>query len=55
MKNDDILSFYELLNRHEVKIPIIQRDYAQGRKTNEQICLNFLKALGGKIVVVENK
>lgn len=50
LQNDDILSFYELLNRHEVKIPIIQRDYAQGRKTNEQICLNFLKVLKDSIV-----
>lgn len=48
--NDDILTFYELLNKYEVKIPIIQRDYAQGRKTNEQICLNFLKVLKSSIM-----
>lgn len=50
MQNDDILSFYELLNKQEVKIPIIQRDYAQGRKTNEQICLNFLSVLKDSVV-----
>lgn len=50
IQNDDILSFYELLNKYEVKIPIIQRDYAQGRKTNEQICLNFLNVLKDSIV-----
>ncbi|MDW2797210.1 DUF262 domain-containing protein [Clostridium boliviensis] len=53
MQNDDILSFYELLNKYEVKIPIIQRDYAQGRKTNEQICLNFLRVLKNSVVYNE--
>ena len=28
----DIYSFYELVQAYNVKIPIIQRDYAQGRK-----------------------
>lgn len=50
MQNEDIISFYELLNKHEVKIPIIQRDYAQGRKINEQICLNFLRVLKNSVV-----
>ena len=41
----DIYSFYELVGQYEVKIPILQRDYAQGRENNFSICENFLKAL----------
>jgi len=41
----DIDSFYELVERYEVRIPILQRDYAQGREENISICENFLKAL----------
>lgn len=41
----DIYSFYELVEQYEVKIPILQRDYAQGRENNISICENFLKAL----------
>lgn len=41
----DIYSFYELVKQYEVKIPILQRDYAQGRENNISICENFLKAL----------
>lgn len=41
----DIYSFYELVEQYEVKIPILQRDYAQGREKNLSICENFLKAL----------
>lgn len=41
----DIYSFYELVEQYEVKIPILQRDYAQGRENNIAICENFLKAL----------
>ena len=48
--NNDIFSFYELVQKYTVKIPIIQRDYAQGRKQNLQICENFLKALKESIL-----
>ena len=41
----DIYSFYELVEQYDVRIPIIQRDYAQGREENISICENFLKAL----------
>jgi hypothetical protein len=47
----DIYSFYELVERYEVKIPILQRDYAQGRKENASICENFLKALKESILL----
>jgi hypothetical protein len=40
-----ILSFYELLESNKIEIPIIQRDYAQGRKDKKKIRLNFLNAL----------
>ena len=48
--NNDIYSFYELVQSYKVKVPIIQRDYAQGRKINITICENFLKALKDSIV-----
>ncbi len=46
----DIYSFYELMQLYKVKVPIIQRDYAQGRKGNVTICENFLKALRDSII-----
>lgn len=46
----DIYSFYELVESYKVKVPIIQRDYAQGRKKNVTICENFLKALKDSII-----
>lgn len=39
----EILSFLDLLEKHYVEIPIIQRDYAQGRKDKEEIRLKFLE------------
>lgn len=44
MKTEDIYSFWSLLKEYEIKIPIIQRDYAQGRNTNDikEIRYNFL-------------
>ena len=35
----DVTSFWELLNNHKIEIPIIQRDYAQGRKDKKEIQL----------------
>ncbi len=42
---NDSMTFYELIREKRVEIPIIQRDYAQGRKDNREICRNFLKAI----------
>lgn len=39
------LSFWQLLQESNIEIPIIQRDYAQGRKDKEEIRDNFLNAL----------
>lgn len=49
----EILSFLDLLEKHYVEIPIIQRDYAQGRKDKEEIRLKFLEAL--YLAIEENK
>jgi hypothetical protein len=45
-----ILSFGELLKTHKVEIPIIQRDYAQGRAENSDILIRFLNALKTSII-----
>lgn len=37
--------FLQLLNMYSVAVPIIQRDYAQGRTGQEELRRNFLKAL----------
>lgn len=50
MMNNDIFSFFELVKKYDVKIPILQRDYAQGRENNVIICENFLKALNKSII-----
>lgn len=41
------LSFYKLLKlkKYRIQIPIIQRDFAQGRKTSKDVRDNFLQAL----------
>lgn len=39
------ITFKYLLNNYNVTIPIIQRDYAQGRKGKEEVRENFLQAL----------
>lgn len=44
-KKFEVLSFWELLQRYRVQIPIIQRDYAQGRKGKEKLRSLFLDAL----------
>lgn len=48
--SNDLYSFYELVERYKVKVPIIQRDYAQGREKNLAICENFLVALKNSIL-----
>jgi len=46
----EILSFIDLLEKTKIEIPIIQRDYAQGRNENKHIRLDFLRALKNSIV-----
>lgn len=46
-------TFLELLDRYQVEIPIIQRDYAQGRLDKRELRVNFLEAL--KDALLHNK
>lgn len=39
------ISFWDFLNRYNIEIPIIQRDYAQGRKGKETLREMFLRNL----------
>jgi len=43
------LTFLELIVKYNIEIPIIQRDYAQGRKGKEELRKNFLGALHNAI------
>ena len=52
-KKEQILSFWELLKDYKIEIPIIQRDYAQGRQEYDSIRNNFLNAL--KECILQNK
>ncbi len=45
MNNDNKTTLWLLLEKHEVVIPIIQRDYAQGRKDKSDLRHRFLKSL----------
>ncbi|GAA0714973.1 hypothetical protein GCM10009430_08810 [Aquimarina litoralis] len=40
-----ITTFWKLIKSHNIEIPIIQRDYAQGRIEKDEIRSNFLNAL----------
>jgi len=40
-----LTNFWKLLKDYKIEIPIIQRDYAQGRKDKKEIRDNFLNAL----------
>jgi len=46
------LTFRELISKHKIEIPIIQRDYAQGREGKADIRTDFLNAL---VEVVNDK
>ena len=41
----DIYSFWQLLQKQSIQIPIIQRDYAQGRVSRKELRKDFLGAL----------
>ncbi len=41
----ELLTFYQLLKKYPIEVPIIQRDYAQGRENQTKVRSNFLKAL----------
>ncbi|MBJ8054820.1 hypothetical protein JDS87_23435 [Bacillus cereus] len=37
MQESKVFSFWELINKYYITIPIIQRDYAQGREGAQHI------------------
>lgn len=41
----ELLTFYQLLEKYPIEVPIIQRDYAQGRNNQTKVRTKFLKAL----------
>ena len=43
MTNTKAISFWEFLKGYKIEIPIIQRDYAQGRKGKEELRKGFLE------------
>lgn len=45
MTHDSKISFWQYLSRNYIEIPIIQRDYAQGREGKEYIRRSFLRDL----------
>ena len=47
---DSNKSFYELISSKKIQIPIIQRDYAQGRIRNLDICKDFLNTIKENLI-----
>ena len=45
MNNGEETTFWKFLKEYSIRIPIIQRDYAQGRKGKEELRKRFLKDL----------
>ena len=50
MANTRAISFWEFLNGYSIEIPIIQRDYAQGRKGKEELRKGFLEDIKNALV-----
>lgn len=53
MENNNITNkttFWELLNNYEIVVPIIQRDYAQGRAGKEDLRINFLGQIRNALI-----
>ena len=55
MESKQIHTFWDLLKNHQIEIPVIQRDYAQGRteKRVNQIRVNFVQSLLKSLKEVE--
>lgn len=49
IKTSEQLSFWQLIQKTKIEIPIIQRDYAQGREDKIKIRKKFLNALNGAL------
>ena len=44
------LDFFQLISEQRIEVPIIQRDYTQGRIDKKEIRINFLNALFESII-----
>ena len=55
-QTETIYTFWQLINEHRIEVPIIQRDYAQGRdnKKAEQIRVEFVGSLIRSLLKKEN-
>jgi len=54
--NGQTLTFYQLIQRYEkVQIPILQRDYAQGRKETKFVRELFLDSIKETLTSIDNK
>ena len=45
MADKNLISFWAYIQKYVITIPIIQRDYAQGRKGKEYLRQNFLTSI----------
>ena len=45
MADNNLISFWSYINKYVISIPIIQRDYAQGREGKEYLRRNFLTSI----------
>lgn len=50
IQQGEIYSFWQLVQKQKIEIPIIQRDYAQGRKDKGEIRKEFLNALHKSLI-----
>lgn len=50
--NNQLTSFWNLIRSNKIVIPIIQRDYAQGREDEVNLRIRFLKSLKGALDTV---
>ena len=50
MNGDEKITFWELLDECSIEIPVIQRDYAQGRENVSDIRKNFLESIKNALV-----
>ena len=49
-KANKVYNFLDLIEQNKIEIPIIQRDYAQGREDKTELRIDFLKALKNSMV-----
>jgi hypothetical protein len=58
MTNLQTYTFWQLASQYKIEVPIVQRDYAQGRadlKSKEKLVKNFVPAIQFVLVAFERK